>query len=255
MNIHFDGYLEDYIPISQLNLDLIYIWNCDFLTKGHALSAMFGSMGLVKSMQTRKVDCLQFATLINGHTTQIVWNYAPSFFMPDSPDLVHGLFLSVGQEPPNDLPLDNISLLTLLPSEADPINKQLTPQSKQNLKFMMDRLYPKLIHIVLWNVDFGDSIDDYVSISQLRSDLVYMWNCGFETNDLIWIALYDSMKQFESASVRTFQKFQFVIPINGHITRILINGTSDFLMPNSSDLVHGLILRLRTGDSWRFTIG
>jgi hypothetical protein len=243
IGIDFDDNLEDYIPISTLRLGLIHIWNCDFKTTDVIWSTLVRSTKLVNSMHTRKVQGFQFYIPINGHTTQIVYSDDLFFFMPNSPELIHGLILLLGQELPNDLLLDNISFLILHPSKLG-LLEALSPQSKQTLKPMMNRLCPKLKYLLLMHINFDGNIEDYIPFPQSKLDFIYIWNCSFEVIDPIWFTLGTSLKLLNSIPARKIQCYQFDIPINGHITQIVYNSDPFLFMPNSPELVHGLIFLL-----------
>ena len=172
-------------------------------------------------MQARKITGFQFTIRGNGHTTQIVVNGDSSFLMPNSSDLINGLILSMEQAFPNDLSSDDISLLILIPSEADRSNKRLSPQSKQNLKSVMNRPYSGLKYLLLMCVDFDDNIDEFISISQLKLDLIYLMKCSFNAADPIWSVLCESKSLISSMYPEKAQCFQFAIPIGGHVTRIV----------------------------------
>jgi hypothetical protein len=241
MHIDLDGDIGEYIPILSSKSDLIYIWNCGFQTDDLIWSSLSHSLRLINSMCTVKVQSVQYAIPINGHTTQIVLNKSSSFVMPNSSDLVHGLVFSLEQSPPKDLSSNNISYLALLPSITD-FMEPLTLQFRQNLKSLMDRQFPKLKHLLLVGINFGSPIGDFISISQLKLDLIYIWKCVFEMNDTIWTLLIGSMERIKSMLTKKVMCFQFTISINGHITQVVLNFTPSLVIPNSPDLIHGLIL-------------
>jgi hypothetical protein len=62
------------------------------------------------------------------------------------------------------------------------------------------------------------------------------------TDDPIWSIFCNSKKLIDFMHIGKVQKLQFAIPFNGHTTRIVYSMDDSFLMPNSSDMVHGLIL-------------
>jgi hypothetical protein len=242
--IDLDENIEEFISISRLKLDLIYFWNCDFNTKDLIWSALILSMDLVNSLHTEKARSLQFSIPINGHITQIVYNSGSSFLIPNSPDLVHGLIYSLGQHLPDDLLLDNISFLTLLPSNAE-IKKPLPSQSKRSLKSMLSLPYPNLKCLLLVGINFDDKIEDYITISKLDLDIIYLWHCLFiNTLDPIWSALNAFINRISSMRTEDSRHSQFTIPINGRTVQIVCDYNSLPLVPGSPDIHNGLILRL-----------
>jgi hypothetical protein len=241
---NFKGDIESFISVSQLKLDLIYLWNSDFQAKDPIWSALIRSMKVVNWMHIGKGQNCNFAIPINGHTTQIVFNVDSSFLMSNSSELVHGLILALGQDLPGDLSLDNVSQLTLFPSKTHLSYGQLSSQNKKSLKAMMNRLHPNLKHLLLIHIDFDDNLEEYIPIPQLKLDLIFIWNCKFETNDLIWSVLCDLMKLIHSTYAGKIQSCQFAIPINGHTTHILINNDLSSFVPNAFNLAHGLVLHL-----------
>ena len=243
MHMDIDDNIEDYISISHSNLDLIYMWNCVYRMKDLIWSTMFDSMGLVELMQTEKAKGFQFLIPINGHTTQILFNEGSSFLMPNSPDLAHGLVATLSDTSANDLQLDKISFLVLLSSGVSPTDP-LSPQSKQNLKSIMDRQYPNLKLLLLIGINFDGDIEDYFPISQMNLDLIYLWNCGFITSDLICSTLCDSMTLINSGHEGDDWAFQVTIENNGHTISIICQDHPYLIMPNSPKLLHGLILHL-----------
>ena len=239
-NVDFDDDIEDFVPLSQLKLDLIYIYNCSFKTRNPTWLALGNSMNLVNSIHAGKVLNFQFAIPMNGCTTQIVISCDQSFPMPNSPDLGHGLIFSLGENLPSDLSLDNISFLTFFSSAIDVI-EHLSPQAEQILRFIMNRQYLNLNCLLLINVDFNGNIEDSVSISQMRPDLIYLWNCDFTTSGPIWSSLRDHMNLIDSVYKEDNQSFRFAILVKKHITRIIIHNDASFLMPNSPDMSYVLI--------------
>ena len=242
--INFDGKIEDFIPVSQLKLDIAHLRNCRFKTADSIWPSLCESMKLVKLMYPGKVPNFQFAIPFNGHVTQIVFDEAASFFMPDSPELVHGLFISLEQDLPKSLSLDNISLLTLSLSEADRSSRQFSSQSKQNLKSMMGRSYPNLKYLQLFSIDFDNKIENFISVLQPNLKSIYLWNTRFETDDPIWSALCASMSRVDSMPPKKVHNFQLAARINGHSIQIIINNSMSHFISSSPDLVHGLILPL-----------
>ncbi len=248
MYVNFDGPIEDFISISQSKLDLIYIWNCDFETSDPLWISLVRSAKLIGPTYTGKIQSSQFAIPMNGHTIQIVLNFGPSLLLPNSPSLIQGLILSLGQGLPSDLSLDDTSLLTFLPSKVDlllELSKEvLSSQSKENLKSVMSRRHPKLKRLLLTCMNFGGGIEDCIPILQLKLDLIYIQNCAFEAKNYIWSLLANSVKLAGSTHKGEAHDFHFAISIDGHTTQILFNNEASFVMPNSPDLNHGLILFL-----------
>jgi hypothetical protein len=74
----------------------------------------------------------------------------------------------------NDIPLDNISLLVLFSSEVDRSSGQLSSFFKKNKESMIYSRYRNLKHLLLIDVNFDDKIEDFISISQLNLDLIYL---------------------------------------------------------------------------------
>ena len=243
-DINFGSHIGDLISISRSKLDLIYIWNCNFKSSDLIWSCLMGSKKSIESMHPEKISISQFAVSIDGHVTQVIMNYDSSFLMPNSPDLDRGLILSLEQDLSNSLSWDSISSLTLFPSEVNPPNRQLSSRAKQNLSFIMSHQCPNLKYLLLAYIDFGGRIEDFISISKLNLDLLYLWNCCFKALDPIWSALYASWKSIRSMHVKMIPNFQFAVPIDKHITQIVINTTSNFSIPNSPGLGRGLILSL-----------
>ena len=97
------------------------------------------------------------------------------------------------------------------------------------------------MYLLLKNVDFYDDIEDFVSLSQLKLDLIYIYTCAFKTINPIWLALGTSMNMVNLIHAGKVLNFQFAIPINGRTTQIVISCDQSFPMPNSPDLGHGLI--------------
>ena len=242
-DINFDGCIEEFIPISQLSLDLIHVWNCYFRSCDLIWSAPSASLKLVKSMYEGKIPGFQFAVPTDGHTTQIIMNYDSFFLMPDSRGLGRGLTLYLEQDLSNSLSLDDISVLALLPSKTDS-NRPLSSQSRRNLKTLMNLQYPNLKYLLFMGLNFDDSTEDFTFVSQPRLDLIYVWKSTFKTANPVWTVLCEFAKQVNLMNSGRIQKFQFAIPVNGHILRIVYNMTSSFLIPNSPDLDRGLILSM-----------
>ena len=182
--IDLDGNIEDYIPIPQPKLHLICLWMCNFMTTHPIWSIICVSLELIRSTQKERSQDFHFAIPINGHTTQILVNNGPSILLPSSSNLIHGLILSLEQELPSGLLLNDISFLAILPSKMDYLVKfskeVISSQSIENLKSVMSCQHPKLKHLLLSCMDFGGSIEDFIPILQLRLDLIYIWNCAFE---------------------------------------------------------------------------
>jgi hypothetical protein len=243
-DINSNGRIEELVPISRFKLDQIHIWNCRFRASDLIWSASFASWTLIKSMHPGKVSSFQFAIPFDGHTTQVVFTGSPSFVTPNSHGLGHGLILSLEQNLPNDISSDEISLLTLLLSKADHLNGRLSSQSKEVLKSLMNRRFPNLKCLLLIGMDFGDKIENSIAISLLNLDLIYLWNCHFKADDFIWSGLIVSMSLHRLPSGKKYRSFQFTIRTHGHTTRIVCHNGPSPLMPNSLDLVYGLILPL-----------
>ena len=243
VGMYFNDNTEDFTFISQSKLDLIYLWDCHFWVIDPIWSTLCVSRLLINSMHTRMVHGFQFIIIANDHTTQVVWNNNPSFLKPNSPDLCNGLILSLGQNFPSDALSNYISLLAFLPSKIGLI-EVLSPQSRQNLKSMMTCRHPNLKYLLLKCIDFDANIEDFIAISRLRLDLIYLQNCNFRTSDLIWSALLNTTKLIISMRTGEIRGLRFAIPINGHITQIVNNRSSSFLMLDSPDLARGLIFPL-----------
>ena len=97
-------------------------------------------------MHKGRIWSFKFPILLDGHVTQIPANNGPSFLLPGSSNLIHGLILFSEQNPSKDLILDNISFLAFPPSKWKLV--ELTSlQDKQNLKLMMKCPFPKLKYI------------------------------------------------------------------------------------------------------------
>jgi hypothetical protein len=108
----------------------------------------------------------------------------------------------------------------------------------------MDRRPSNLKYLLLMCINFGGKIGDFINISHLNMDLIHLWNCGFETEDTIWSALLDSMSPHHPLDTGKNQSFQFIIRTHDHTTQIVCRDDTSSLIPNSSDLVHKLILPL-----------
>ena len=241
--IDLDGYIESYIPIPQLKLDWIYLWDCYYKTLDPLLYVLLNSMKLLKSLPGGESQKFQFTIRTSGHTTQIVCLDGSLSSMPISSYLIHGLILPLGQELPNDLSLDDVSFIAFFSSEK--YFKMPFSSPEKTLKSIMNRRYPDLKYLLFYDTQFDGNIEDYISISQLKLNLIYISeNSNFKTNDVTWSALYDSMELFNSLHEEELRSFQFAIPINGHTTQILIHRCEEFSVPNSPDLLHGLILHL-----------
>ena len=188
IKMNFDDNIEDFVSISQSNMNLIYLWNCVFRSSDPIWLALIRSPKLVDSIHPKKFFGFQHTIPLNGRAIEIVNNLGLLWLAPHSSDLIHGLILSLGQDFPSCLSLDNISLLTLLPSGKN-ITESLSSQSKSDLKFIINRLSPTLKHLVLMGINFDDYIENFISISQLKLDLIYLWCCTFKTADPIWSVL------------------------------------------------------------------
>jgi hypothetical protein len=244
LGFNFENNIEDHISISQLKLDWMYIGTCHFKSSDLIWSTVCESIKLINSMHSEKVHSFLFDILINGHTTRVLNDITPSVLMPDSPDLNHGLILSMGQDLPNDLSLNNISLLALLPPETTRSNRQLSPQSKKTPSFLTKCPYPNLKYLLLVNINFDGNLQDVPSISHLKLNLIYLWKCKFKTSDPIWSSLIDSMWALNLAHREQDLSFQFTIRTKGHTTQIVCHNGPSLLMPYSSNLVNGLVLPL-----------
>ena len=243
IDLNIDGKIEDFISISQLKLDLIYLWSCYFRSENPIWSALCESINLINLMETNEICGHQFTIPINGYTMQVVTNRGPSFLIPGSSDLIYGLVLSLEQDLPSSQLLNSISLLALLPSYKG-FMEPLSVKSKKNLEVMINNQYPNLKYLLLKYIDFHGNIDPLISILHPKLNLVYLWNCGFASRDPIWSSILGSMELLDSKQLGNIQGFQFAISIYEHITKIVVNETTSFLIPNSPDLVHGLILFL-----------
>jgi hypothetical protein len=200
-------------------------------------------MNLINLMHIETVCSFLFSIGKNGHATQIIMNMKSCFLVPDSLDIVHGFILSLEQNIYSDLSLYNISFLSLIPPEED-FMKPLSLHSKQIPKSIIGRRYPTLKHLLLIGINLDDNIENFISISQRELDLSYLWNCRFMTNDPIWSALRCSIDRIDSKHAGKVHGYQLAIRVNGHTTRIVYNTNIFFSIPNSSALVHGLILLL-----------
>ena len=87
---------------------------------------------------------------------------------------------------------------------------------------MLNCPYPKLKYLLLNRIDFGN-IEDFLSLSQVRLNLIYLSFCNFESNDSIWTPVIELMKRVESMQTKKVKGFQFAIPNNEHTTHIVIN--------------------------------
>ena len=244
MNLCSNDNIDDFISISQLKPDLIYLWDCDFMASDLIWSTLSDSMILIDSIHEEKAPDLQFTIYFNGHVTKILISEKSSFLLPNSPDLIHGLIVTLLDASTNDLHLDYIAFLAFPSLEESPI-VPLSPQSKQIPKSIMGRYDPNLKCLLLKNVDFDDDIEDSVSLSQFKLDLIYIYNCAFKTINPIRLTLGASMNLVNSIHAGKVPNFQFAIPINGCTTQIVIGCDQSFPIPNSSDLGHRLIFSLR----------
>lgn len=187
VNINSDKCIEDYIPLSRLKLDYIHIGNCIYKTNDPIWSAVDLSIKLFDSAHMEKAQCFQFAVPINGHTSHIVLNKCVPTLISNSSALLSGLVLSLGQNFPSDVLLDNISFLVFLPSkiyhsetlssqskhlpsEADS-SETLSSQSKQSLKSIKNSLCPKLRYLLLKGVSLNDVEENLGSIGQLGLEI------------------------------------------------------------------------------------
>jgi hypothetical protein len=85
--------------------------------------------------------------------------------MTDSHDLVHDLFLYLGQDLPNALLLANIFLLVFLPSETE-LNKSLSSQVKRNLEPIRSRC-PRLEYLLTKDISSIDDVGNDMSYSKI----------------------------------------------------------------------------------------
>ena len=154
------------------------------------------------------------------------------------------MILSLEQDLPDKLPLDNASLLALLSSGTDRLNGQISLQSKKNLNSAMNQPYPYLKYILLKDINFDDKIEDIIPISRWNLDLIYLWNCKLKTDDFIWSALDASMNRINSMQPETIHIFRFLIQVHEHTTQIVINKSSSVFTSISLNLIHGLVLPL-----------
>ena len=242
-DLDLDNNIETYVPILQRQLDFIYLWNCGFKTADLIWSTLCVSMKLLSSVHTSRVHTCQFAIQRRGHTTQIVNNTSSSFSEPNSPDLVYALISLLGQDSSDGLSWDKFSLLVFIPPGAE-FSEPLSLQSKQSLRSIMNRHCPKLKYLLLCGIDFDGNIEELISISQRKLDLIYLWNFGIETHDPIWGALIISIELANLSFVRPIDSLKFSIRTNGHTTQIVTCRGSSFPMPNLPDMPHGLIITL-----------
>ena len=75
--------------------------------------------------------------------------------MPNSPELLHGLILSLGQDLPSDLSLDIISFLVFLPLKVD-LGKSVPLQFRKSLKSIQSRQCPEQKYLFLKDISPND---------------------------------------------------------------------------------------------------
>ena len=241
--INFGDFIESFISILQLKLDLIYLYRCPIASKNLIWFTLAACLNLFNSIYPEKASDFCFTVPIKNHITRVVYSDSLPLLMPNSPDLTHGLISSLGQDLPTDSSLDSITFLALLPSQMGVI-EVLSDQSGQSLGSIIDRFHPKLKYFFLMGMDLNRPIEFYIPISQLKLDLIYLSKCGFTTNDLIWTALSGSMELLTSLSGGEDRNFRFFIRTNDHTTQIVCHDGKSLLVSNSPDILHGLILPL-----------
>jgi hypothetical protein len=242
--INIDGNIEDFIPLLRLNLNLIYFWNCGFRTDNPVWSTLYDSMTLINSVSEEFYDHFLIAIRTNGNTNMVVCNQGHFPWVPDGSEYPHGLIITLPDDPPTDIDVEGIPFLAVIPPEEN-LNMKLSLKSKQSLTSIMSHESLKGGDLLIRGVDFDGNIEDFISISQLNQRyLIYLWNCGFTTDNPIWSALCDSMERAGSLYVEKARCFQFDIPMKRHTIRIVCNQEPILLLPNSPDLIHGLILFL-----------
>ena len=117
-------------------------------------------------------------------------------------------------------------------------------QSEQNLKFIMSHQGLNLRHLLLKDIKFNDKIENFISLSQSKLDMIYLWYCNFKTKDSICSFLLRSMRSIGSMHTGEIKSLHFTLLLKGHTTQVLCNFDSFFLVPNSPHMVHGLVLCL-----------
>jgi hypothetical protein len=239
-NISIDACIEDYIPVSDMKLNVIYLWNCSFNAFIPIWSVLVSSMELVDPKRTRRAQNFQFTIPINGHATQIVINKSISFVAVGSSDLFHGLILHLGHDLPGDMSLDNISVLALLSSYVD-LSIQFSLQSKPNSMSIVGNC-PNLKHLLLKNIHFDICIENYIPISKMKLDLIYLLNCEFISSDPIWSIFKTSTSLLGLIQEGMGPAFHFTILVNRHTTQIVSHRGPFILTLDSPSMAHGLIL-------------
>ena len=243
IDMNSKGNIEDFISISRLRLDLIYLWNCAFSTKCPIWSTFWEFMKVVTSICSDIIRSFVFTIRIDGHVTQIVHTYVSSFVTPNSSDHIHGLFIPFPDDLPNVPSIEKISLLAFCWWDMD-LPKRSSVQSNQCLSLIGSRKWPSLRYLLLRNIYFDVTIESYIPILQLNLDLIYLGFCKFTTSDPVWSLLSLSMERFNLILGGGIHIFQFIVRINGHTTQIVMNQSQSFFKPNSPAPVCGLILPL-----------
>jgi hypothetical protein len=232
----------DLISISQLKLNMIYLQDCDFFTGDLIWSVLSDSMQLFDFIYDREGHDFKFTLKTNGHITQIVSNDG-LFLSPNSSDLVHGLMVDLGEDLPNDFSLDGISFLTIFQSKTY-LDGPLPSRSEQTLKSVIARPFPGLKYLFLSKIFFHGNIENLISISELRLDLIYLYGCSLKTADPIWSIICSSANLVRLMQMEEVHGLHFAVPANGHIVQIAWSDSVYTTLPKLSGLVHGLILRL-----------
>jgi hypothetical protein len=233
----------NYIPIPEMKLDLIYAKYCNFNTTNPIWSSLSPLIGLGSSMHPGQFLNVHFTVPFHGHTTQIVCDDRRFDSPTDLCDPVNGLVLSLEQNVPCDTLPDDTSFLILLASKMDSI-QTWSPQLKQILKSINNLKYPRLKYILLKNINFSEAIEDYIPISQMKLDSIYLWNCHFWMKDPIWSILTPSTELLNSIPLEETVVFQFALPFGGYTTQIVCDDDPSKLMSFSISLFHGLITPL-----------
>ena len=249
-NILFTEDIEDFISISESKLDLIYLWECDLPKSSNptwnTLNASLLLVDWVQMGTNARIGNFQFTINTNGHIAQIIINKSSFFLVLNSPDLGHGLILSLEQDLPNDLLFDNIFFIALFSLGKDLSTRKLTPQSRKNLSSILCHLYPKSRCLMLRGIDFNGNIEDHFSfphMKQMKLDLLYLWKCRFKTLNPIWSTLCSSPELFNLMQGKP-EHSDFTIITNGHITHIVNCRISSLYLPTLSSSSAGYILSL-----------
>ena len=202
---------------------------------GHLIDLLVGS----NSSKT----CFKFATQFKDCTTQ--WTLCNKFPSPGFNELepiTSLLFILPGSVPLQSV-MNDISSLFFLPSKPD-VSKPLSLEFKETIKSVLDQSFPRLKRLLLKDIRLGDDIENFLFISQLKLDLIYLWYCVIDTANIFWSTLCESLHLVESMYEGNSQPFQFAIPISGHTTQIVDNPALSFSIPGSSNLGRGLIFSL-----------